>query len=305
MVMHNPLVSAVIPTRNRPSLVLRAVHSSLDQTFKDLEVIVVIDGSDPATSAALAQINDERLRVIALSQSLGGSDARNAGVEAARGDWIAFLDDDDEWLPEKTEKQIAKARNSAALFPIVTSQLFLRDATGDKVWPRNPPTDPISEYLLARRSWSYGEGLISTITLLARRDLLLQVPFTSGLRRHQDWDWLLRCSQLPDVKIEYVAEPLAIWHLQATGKSVSRTNAWKISLGWLRNNRDLVTGRAYAGFIATQVAPQAASEGAWKSFFPLAMEMFVSGKPRPIDLVLYLGMWMLPHRLRRFSRRFA
>src|SRR5438270_13867984 len=101
------LVSAVIPTRNRPQLALRAARTALDQTHCNMEVIVVIDGPDKKTVAALRELTDKGLRVIELRNSVGGSGARNIGVQAARGEWIAFLDDDDEWLPTKIEKQVA------------------------------------------------------------------------------------------------------------------------------------------------------------------------------------------------------
>ena len=102
------IVSAVIPTRGRPELLQRAVRSALAQTLRAIEVVVVIDGEDPATSLALKEWThqDGRLRVLALPASVGGSDARNRGVEAASGEWIAFLDDDDEWLPGKLQAQL-------------------------------------------------------------------------------------------------------------------------------------------------------------------------------------------------------
>ncbi len=102
------LVSAVIPTRGRPELLRRAVRSALAQTLREIEVVVVIDGEDSATKRALQELahEDGRVRVVALATSVGGSDARNRGVDAASGEWIAFLDDDDEWLPGKLQAQI-------------------------------------------------------------------------------------------------------------------------------------------------------------------------------------------------------
>src|SRR5262249_32788271 len=107
-----PLVSIVIPTRNRPGLVTRAVRSALDQTFSAIEVIVVLDGPDEKTIRALAEVEDRRLCLVILTQSVGAQEARNAGVRKARGQWVAFLDDDDEWLPLKLERQIEAANAS-------------------------------------------------------------------------------------------------------------------------------------------------------------------------------------------------
>ena len=120
----NNTVSAVIPTRRRPQSVLRAVRSVLAQKYDRPEVVVVVDGFDNATETALADVADKRLRVIVLPQSVGVSSARNLGVTAAWGDWIASPDDEDEWLPEKTTLQMEIAHNSAYQYPIVSSQLI-------------------------------------------------------------------------------------------------------------------------------------------------------------------------------------
>jgi glycosyltransferase involved in cell wall biosynthesis len=121
-----PLVSVVVPTYCRPQLVKRAVKSALVQTLKEIEVIVVIDGSQPETYITLAEINDSRLRVVELPTNQGSCAARNAGIYAASAEWVAFLDDDDEWLPEKLEFQLAKAEVSCHQYPIVSCYLIAR-----------------------------------------------------------------------------------------------------------------------------------------------------------------------------------
>src|SRR5271169_1867385 len=103
------LVSVIIPTLRRPTLLTRALASVFRQTWRELEVIVVVDGPDPDTIAILQTIDDPRLRVIINARSLTAAGARNAGMDHAKGEWIAFLDDDDEWLPEKLAKQMAYA----------------------------------------------------------------------------------------------------------------------------------------------------------------------------------------------------
>ena len=95
------LVSVVIPTLRRPKLVLRAVASVLNQTYEQIEVIVVVDGPDQATIDVLRTVKDPRMQVVVNPRSLTAAGARNVGVDHARGEWIAFLDDDDEWLPAR------------------------------------------------------------------------------------------------------------------------------------------------------------------------------------------------------------
>lgn len=166
------------------------------------------------------------------------------------------------------------------------------------VWPRMCPRQPISEYLLSRTSWSYGEGLIHTSTIVARRDLLLELPFTSGLRKHQDWDWVLRAVQRPDVGIEFVSEPLAVWNIAGSTRRVSTTADWRFSRDWIRSNRNLVTPRAYAGFLLTHCASQASAERQWSAFVPLLIESCQIGRPKPFDFALYLAAWLSPRRLK-------
>ena len=110
----NPLVSIIIPSYNRPAaFVKRAVDSALRQTYQALEVVVVDDNApgSPAREALAALLEtykgDARVRAVINARNLGGSEARNEGVNAARGEYLAFLDDDDEFRPEKTEKQMA------------------------------------------------------------------------------------------------------------------------------------------------------------------------------------------------------
>jgi len=283
-------------------MVVRAVDSVLQQSFRDLEVLVVIDGDDGQTVGALESISSPQLRLLQLPKQVGGSSARNEGVLASRGEWIAFLDDDDLWLPTKLEKQLALAQSSKASEPIVACKVVARTAGGDFVWPRKLPSEPLSEYLLARNSWSQGENLLQTSTLLARRRLLLQVGFEDGLKKHQDWDWLLRVVRTSGVKIEFVDEPLSVWSLEPFRDSVSRKYDWQGSLTWIRDRRELVTPRAYAGFIATQIASQAARQKQWKAFLPLMTEMFQVGRPKAIDICLLLGMWFVPTSWRGWLR---
>jgi len=296
-------VSAVIPTRNRPTLVVRAVRSALAQTYTDLEVIVIADGPDPATDEALREIDDPRLKSVVLSTSVGAAQARNLAVDAARGDWIAFLDDDDEWLPEKIELQMERARNSKFLYPIVSSELFARKSTYEVVWPRTQPTEPLSEYLLARNSWSYGDGLLSTITLLFPKELFRFVRFRPELPRHQDWDWILRAARHEGAGIEFISKPLAVWN-QAEGRgSISTATHWRGSFEWAEDIRSLMTDRAYASFLATQVAPQAARQGDWRAFPFLLRKMITCGAPNIRDLALFFGMWSVPMSFRHAVRK--
>lgn len=298
------IVSVVIPTRNRPQIVAKSVMTALTQTLESIEVIVIIDGSDQETVNGLSQIADPRLRVIELPKNVGPSGARNTGVREAKGTWIAFLDDDDEWLPEKLERQLEVANNSHYDFPVVASRFISYTQKGKFICPRRLPnlSEHLSEYLFARNSFFKGEGCIQTSTLFVKKELMQKMPLEEKFYRHEDWEWLLRVSAIEGVGIEFVPEPMSIWHSEMGIKRLSNIKDWQYSLDWIRHNRNLVTPKAYSGFIATIIAPSASFVGDWKAFFPLLGEAIRWGKLRPIDIYLYLTMWLFPQQLRQQVR---
>ena len=202
-----PLVSAVIPTCKRPALVRRAVLTALNQTYSHLEVVVVVDGPDPFTSNELATIRDPRLRVIVLPQSEGGSGARNAGVQAAQGNWIAFLDDDDEWLPNKLELQMARLGQDSGAS---AAYCRVRRQTSEGLQPLRPrpsfPEGDITDSLLTR------DVAMTPSAYVVKRSALLEVGgFDETLAGAQDMDLWLRMSQA-GYRFVIVPEPLVIYH---------------------------------------------------------------------------------------------
>lgn len=299
-----PLVSVVIPTCKRPELLQRAIESVLRQTVQNIEVIVVINGPDTVTWDVVSpQLVDEpRLKLLQIPEA-GASLARNAGVQAATAPWVALLDDDDEWMPEKLEKQLAWAEQSEHPWPIVGCQLLVRTPQGDLVRPKRfrDKDEPVSEYLLTRRGLFHSEGLVQSSMIFTRRSLLLRVPFPH-LPKHQDWTWLIRAMQVPGVGLEFVPECLAVWYLEDGRSGVSRTMNWRNSLAWIRENRRLVTKRAFAGFVLVEVAAQAATQKDKRAFVSLLWAALREGSPKPIDALLYLGMWLVPPDLRRQIR---
>lgn len=122
----NPTVSVIIPTYNRAHLVGRAIQSVLNQTYKDFELIIVDDGSTDNTEDIIKkyQKKDERIKYIRRKKNKGGSVARNTGINAAIGEYIAFLDSDDEWLTEKLERQMKVFKSTSSEVGVVYSGFF-------------------------------------------------------------------------------------------------------------------------------------------------------------------------------------
>ncbi len=302
-------VTAVIPTRNRPEEVCAAVRSALAQTNGLVEVIVVIDGPDAATVQALIALQtaerDGRLRVLPLASPVGGAEARNIGVRHARAHWIAFLDDDDLWLPHKLAAQLREAEASEAKYPVISSAVIARGPKLEAVWPRRlyQPGESMAEYLFCRQGWTYGEALLQTSTLLAPRELLLRLPFALGLKKHQDWDWLLRANIEPGVSLLQIAEPLAVFSVEGNRASVGRTPDWRFSRDWAYQRRDSFTPRALSAFLATECAPQAARAGASiKERCALLLAMLRLGSPSVRLCVICLGFLVVPQGGRRWLR---
>ncbi|HZN96115.1 MAG TPA: glycosyltransferase [Gemmatimonadales bacterium] len=295
-------ISVVIPTYHRPELVGRAVESALAQTLREIEVIVVVDGRDPATCDLLARMVDDRLRVVLPEHHLGNAEARNRGVGEARGRYVAFLDDDDIWLPPKLTLQAATAQRSSCRLPIVACSLIARSETEDFVWPRRPPRpgEPMSEYLFCRRTPFMGEGLITTSAVMAPTELMRAVPFRA-LSRYVDVDWLLRASRMDGVGVEFVpgGDPLLIWHIARAWPRITDARNWEFSLAFARENRQLFTSRGYAAFLLHAASSDAASMGVSRAFLPLLQEAFRRGDPALVDLLSHLGNFMVPDRVRR------
>jgi glycosyltransferase involved in cell wall biosynthesis len=297
-------VSVVIPTRGRPDLVQRAVRSALDQTGVALEVVVIVDGPNRATSEALSGIADPRLRVVTSAAPAGGAVARNRGVSEASGEWIAFLDDDDEWLPGKLAAQLVAARLSAVRWPVVACRVLARTPRGEFVWPRFLPSsgENVGEYLFSRRGPFRGDGLVQTSMLLAPRELLRLVPFRPDLPRIQETDWVLRVTARQDVELCFVPDALSVWYTEEKRESISSSADWRETLAWIREVRPLVTSRAYADFLLVNVAVQAAAQGDRRALVELAREAFRSGPPGFWAGVLFASLWVVPPEIRRAVR---
>jgi glycosyltransferase involved in cell wall biosynthesis len=299
------LVSAVIPTRGRPDLLAAALRSVFRQTWHRLEVIVVIDGLHAETESRLALVSDPRLRVVVLPEISGGCIARNAGVRAACGDWIAFLDDDDEWLPDKVERQMQAVAASPDWFPVITCRLIAHSPTASRMLPPRlyDSSQPVADYLFCRTGLTDPGGLMQTSTLLAPRDLLLAIPFRDGLRMHQDWDWIIRVASHAGVAVTMLPKPLVIWRVDDGRATVGRSQNWQFSLDWIREVRLLISGRAFSAFIAIQCVWRAQSSRAgFLARLRILWAFLVEGNPNWRSSIDFLAYSIVPAALRKTMR---
>ena len=184
-------VSAIITTHNRADLLPRAVQSVLSQTFTDYEVIIVDDGSTDNTQDVVATLSHPRVRSLRHEVSRGQSAAINAGIDRARGEYVAFLDDDDEWLPWKLAMQVAAldaADESVAL--AYGWYDYVDDRDGDvRRGPRRLMEGDVYEDLLAL------DMPAPTSTYLVRTGVARELRFDTGLTLATDLDFFTRLSR--------------------------------------------------------------------------------------------------------------
>jgi glycosyltransferase involved in cell wall biosynthesis len=215
-------VSVVIPTFNRAHSVTAAARSVLDQGFRDLELVVVDDGSTDDTAARIAAIGDERLRYV-RGRHAGVSAARNLGVRHAGGPLIAFLDSDDLWRPDKLEREVAFLDRHSEV-DAVFSDLEKRD--GDRVYPSFMRETAVFSRRLAGASYPAGlviepremllclleEVPIKPSALVVRRTAFQRVGgFDEGWSSSEDWEFLLRLAH--QHRFGYIDRPLAVLHI--------------------------------------------------------------------------------------------
>lgn len=199
-----PLVTIVIPTKDRLDGVVTAVESVLAQTYRNWQLIVVDDGSTDDTVGALQRYaDDQRIEVIRREHSGGVSVARNVGLAQARGAYVAYLDSDNTWVPEFLEVMVAFVRTRGLRFGYAVSEL-IEDKANGRTGYRNLPFDKAA--LIER-------NFIDCIVVLHERSLLDEVgPFDENLRRNVDWDLFIRMAQVTDFALApFVATQYDAW----------------------------------------------------------------------------------------------
>lgn len=213
-----PLVSVVVPTYNRAETLPRAIDSALAQTVDDLEIVVVDDGSTDRTQEILEGYGTDRLRTITHETNRGANIARNTGIEHAEGEYVAFLDSDDEWRPTKLERQLELLEgrsnewvaaycdftvetpgSAGSLLSLAARVLALADDEGRMEGGEELLGDILADNIHP------GAGS----TLLVRTDVVREIGgFDEDLERFQDPEIVVRI--LGEGKIAYVDEPLVV-----------------------------------------------------------------------------------------------
>lgn len=210
-----PRVSVIVPCFNRAELLPRALHSALNQDYEPMEILVIDDGSTDRTAEVAAGLPGTR--VIRHDENRGGGAARNTGIRASQGRYVAFLDSDDEWLPGKVERQIALLEDQPAVGVVYCGYYRHDDRTGQRrMGGSEPRQGNVLHDLLA------GWCPETTSLFVVRREMLDVVGlYDEGLPGYQDYDLWLRLAKV--CRFGVVEAPLVVKYAHS-GTQVS-TNA--------------------------------------------------------------------------------
>ncbi len=238
--MIDGLVSVVIPTYKRSEMLTRAIQSILNQSYYNTEIIVV-DDNEPndefslATQAKLKEIKDARVRYIQQEKHINGSAARNVGIDAAAGEYIAFLDDDDVWYPDKLEKQmkIFSASPEVGLVYTGSKAIYVNDKVSYAIVPKRKGN--------LKREILLGNCIGTTSTVVVKRDVIVAAgKFDIQMPALQDYDLWIRICQL--TQVGYVQDEEIDYYNFRNGVQVS-SNTEKYETAFARLNekyRDLM-----------------------------------------------------------------
>ena len=212
-----PKVSVVIPTYNRANFLPRTIKSVLNQTFQDFELIIVDDCSTDNTQEVVKEFQkkDDRIRYIRLDKNSGApAHPKNIGIQNAKGEFIAFLDSDDEWLPDKIEKQLELFKKNSRLGFVSCNAFIVDEGQNKKVEYKIPKSNNYFLSLLET------DIICSCSSVMVKKNVLDDVSyFDENFKVSDDWDMWLRISEKYD--FDFVPKPLFEYYIH--GGNVTQT----------------------------------------------------------------------------------
>lgn len=207
-ISENKLVSVIIPTYKRHEKLNRALRSVVNQTYGNLEIIVVNDYPEENIEDYI-EVEDPRIKIINLEENKGGSGARNGGIERAEGRYIGFLDDDDEYLLEKIEKQVKRIAELPEEYGLVATGIYLVFGDGSEKRLKENKSKSGKIYKKQLR-----DNQIETVTPLVKKECFKEVGlFDENLEARQDYEMWLRI--LKEYKAAFIEEPLVKQYIGA------------------------------------------------------------------------------------------
>jgi glycosyltransferase involved in cell wall biosynthesis len=242
-----PLFTVVIPTYNRRDTVVEAVHSVLEQTVADLEVIVVDDGSTDGTPSGIAAIGDERIHVI-VQENAGAAAARNRGIAYARGRYVAFLDSDDRFLPDHLADLLPLLAQGDDV--VAYSRVIVDRGAGRrflKPFREIQTGESVDRYLMCER------GFIQTSSMALRRTLAAAVRYREDVGFGDDTDFAVRLS-LAGARFLMAPGATVLWADRRAENRLSQVRSNIGNLAWLSDLKPYISARAYSAYMGWHAA---------------------------------------------------
>ncbi|HEX4023769.1 MAG TPA: glycosyltransferase family 2 protein [Steroidobacteraceae bacterium] len=261
-----PAVSVVIPTHAGRATLARALDSLLPNAAHVAEVLLVLSnsGADYAAWCAGAVQPYQRyfgVRVLDSGSPSNASIARNAGIAAATAPYVAFLDDDDEWMAHKLACYLAaiEQRGLAGDFVLFSTVVSCREDRSDwLLFPRVAYRgEPIGDFVLSPA------GGVQTSAILLPTELARRVGFDPRLSRHTDYDFCIRLAEAGAV-FHALSEPLSYWYRRGSG--VAKGATFEFCAQWLQANQHRISRGAFVGYIEKDLLSSARASGRWREF---------------------------------------
>ena len=262
-----PLISVILPCRDRPALLARALASVRAQTWPAWEALVIDDASDPALRLPC---DDPRLRLIRLARNLGPADAREAGIAAARGAWVALLDSDDVWDPDKLTRQMA--RMAAGPPRVLVSGARVHGHGGVRRRPSRAsrPGERIGTFLFLANEFAQASGILAPIEAARTAGF-------GGLRQYEDHLFLIRA--------EAAGWPVEVWDARlhdqvddALDRSGARDDAGR-ARAFLAAAGPMLTPAERMGFAMRCLGPSLAVQAPARALALAAAGLAAGGPP--------------------------
>ncbi len=238
--------SIVIPAYNASKSIVKTLDCVAAQTYQNFEVIIIDDKSADANELA-AMVNGERYNQLSITlvlseEKLNGAGARNKGIELASGDYVSFLDADDDWRHDKlqvcAEKITALEEQGKENFILYSQVNIYEDDRFLKIMPVQAvaPGESVAEYLFGLY------GFIQTSTIVLKREYAEKIKFDARYIRHQDYDFCIRADKL-HFEFIMLAEPLSNYYMVTTHNSKHKGESVKYSFFWLESMKPFLTQR--------------------------------------------------------------
>jgi len=279
-----PLVSVIIPNFNRTVELERALKSALSQTYENLEIIVVDDNSLNAEEihAVVNSFDDLRIKCYFHDVNKGGGASRNTGIENATGDYVAFLDSDDEWMSDKIESQLRTLNYTCCdnVLIFCKSKIIYRSTPMFLPLRGIKHNERMCDYLFVNG------GFLQTSSILVSTNLARQIMFNPSLRRHQDYDFLLRVGSTSP-KYIYIDKSLVTIHWE--GNRGYLTKGWRptLSENFALEYSEYFSKKAFNNFLFMYVINSSAV--CYSKFYSLKKILSINiFYVKPINMLKYL-----------------